>query len=447
MNRDRDRDPGVASLVRLVLAISLASTWLTGTEAGLQDSQAGTPSGLSVGSAPTVRQAKQGQAARRLIRIRVVQQSGKAMPGAKIHVGLWTKEPFAANRDFVCDAQGYAQVELPHSVDILRLWATADGYVPLFAHWESDELQGDGSRIPEEFTFKLQKGTVVGGLVKNEDGQPIAGAKVEVRLPFGAQQRQDRTRFSTWLAEGEDARITDAQGRWTLDNVPAGDDVELTVRLSHPDYVSDYYWGLMQKHANVTTASLRRQEGTIVMARGIRVAGSVTDPAGKPVAGAIVVWGEDPYRVPGSQEVRTDERGAYRFPPLPPMPVTLTVIAQGWAPDLKKTTITSGNPPVDFQLKPGKTLRLRFVDDSGKPVPEVSVGIAGWRGGKSLYTHKHPNVLDTKIPAQADKNGVYEWTWAPPDQVEYSFGKQGYQFVRNQPYSADGVAHEVRLSR
>ena len=112
---------------------------------------------------------------------------------------------------------------------------------------------------------------------------------------------------------------------------------------------------------------------------------------------------------------------------------------------MKKTTVTFENPPVDFQLKPGKTLRLLFVDDSGKPVPEVGVVIAGWRDGKSLYNHKHPNVLGTRIPTKADKNGIYEWSWAPADQVEYAFGKGGYRDVWNEPYTADGTEHEVKL--
>ena len=126
--------------------------------------------------------------------------------------------------------------------------------------------------------------------------------------------------------------------------------------------------------------------------------------------------------------------------------MTVTVTAEGLFADLKKTTITVENPPVDSQLTSGKTLRLRFVDESGKPVPEVFVGIEGWRGGKSLYNHKHPNVVDTQVPTQADKNGVYEWTWAPGDQVEYSFGKEGYQGLRAEPYTADGTEHEIRLS-
>ena len=35
--------------------------------------------------------------------------------------------------------------------------------------------------LPDEFTFSMKKGTVIGGFVKNDDDQPISGAKVLVR--------------------------------------------------------------------------------------------------------------------------------------------------------------------------------------------------------------------------------------------------------------------------
>ena len=87
----------------------------------------------------------------------------------------------------------------------------------------------------------------------------------------------------------------------------------------------------------------------------------------------------EPYLQERSGEVRSDAKGVYRLPPLPPARLTVTVIAQHWAPALRKIEITPDNPAVDFRLQPGKTLRLRFVDDSGKPVPEVYVGIEAAR--------------------------------------------------------------------
>ena len=52
--------------------------------------------------------------------------------------------------------------------------------------------------------------------------------------------------------------------------------------------------------------ALRSRKATIIMRGGLVATGTVTDPQGKPVAGAVVVRGDDPYFEVGSQEVRTD---------------------------------------------------------------------------------------------------------------------------------------------
>ena len=105
-----------------------------------------------------------------------------------------------------------------------------------------------------------------------------------------------------WLSEGEDAVKTDADGKWAITNVPA-DPVEVSLLLTHADYVSDAGWGGLQKEQGITTA-LRFRDGTatIVMHRGIAVTVPVTDPEGKPVPEAMIVWGDDPYFEWGSQK-------------------------------------------------------------------------------------------------------------------------------------------------
>jgi hypothetical protein len=72
--------------------------------------------------------------------------------------------------------------------------------------------------------------------------------------------------------------ITDAHGRWQLDNVPPDKvlvfdpplaqnrlDLRIALRLSHLDYVNDKVWGGLQQEQGVTHESLRDQTATIVM--------------------------------------------------------------------------------------------------------------------------------------------------------------------------------------
>ena len=368
---------------------------------------------------------------KRSLLIHVLGPDGQPMAGVKVHRGIWTRKDFKdLNRNYVSDDLGQVRMELPEGIYIFRLWARARGFVPLFAHWEEEEKPEES--LPAEFTFRLQKGTSIGGVVHNQDGQPIKGVSVDVKLQSGGQ-RDGRTGPDGWLSEGE-TPVTDAEGRWTLDNVPASLNLDLRLKLSHPDYISDANWGASQEAQGVDLKALRRREATIIMRGGLVARGTVTDPQGKPIAGAVVVRGDDPYFEVGSQEVRTDDQGRYQFPPLPAGAINITVMAPGWMPAIRKVEIKQGMPSFDFRLEPGKELRIRFVDTAGKPVPGVLVMIDKWRGGESLYNHRHPNVLDTHIPVQADQDGLYRWTWAPDDPVAYVFEKEGF------------VRHEVTLS-
>lgn len=382
----------------------------------------------------------------RTMQVAVVDANDKPIANAEIHVSVWTKEPFKANRDFVCDANGKAKFDLPNEIQILRLWARKEGHVALFAQWWP-EHEAAPRPIPEQFTFRLERGTRISGLVKTEDGKPIAGAKVEVRL---MDRRAELVSIepipNTWLSEGDEAVKTDRAGRWSLENVPAGD-VEVSLLFSHPEYVSDVKWGGLQNEQGVRSQSLRAGDAAVVMYRGIAVSGTVTNAQGEAVRDAIVVWGNDPYLQWGSQEVRTDEMGKYRLPPRHAGEgLTVTAIAVGYAPQQEKIAVPT-QTVVDFQLAAGKTLQIHFVDDTGAAVPGVGVSLEGWKGNKALYNYKHPNVLDTKIPRQANGEGLFEWTWAPSDAVSYTFYKEGFREVRGKFLTADQGPFAIKLER
>ena len=120
------------------------------------------------------------------------------------------------------------------------------------------------------------------------------------------------------------------------------------------------------------------------------------------------------------------------MPALAPGTTSLTVIAAGWAPQLRKVDLRDGLRPQDFRLTPGKPIRLRIVDAAGKPVPKASVFLKEWKGSKSIYSGhnpNHPKVPDTGIPRRADADGVWEWTAAPDDPVKVAVYGQGLASV------------------
>ena len=290
--------------------------------------------------APAQQQPAPAPQEKRSMLVHVLGPDGQPMAGVKIHRSVWTRKRIPnANVKYVSDENGEARVDLPDGIDIFRLWARAKGYVPLFAHWEEEDVPERS--LPAEYTLRLQQGTVIGGIVRNSDGQPIKGVSVDVMLNRGGQV-EGRTGPDMWLSEDE-TPVTDADGRWSLNNIPPSLNLDLRLKLSHPDYVSDRQWGESQDLQGVDLKALRSRKATITMRGGLMVTGTVTDPQGKPVVGAVVVRGDDPYLEVGSQEVRTDEHGRYQFPPLPAGSVTVTVIAQGWMPALRKVEVRSGH--------------------------------------------------------------------------------------------------------
>jgi beta-lactamase regulating signal transducer with metallopeptidase domain/thiol-disulfide isomerase/thioredoxin/uncharacterized GH25 family protein len=399
---------------------------------------AGREASLPIAPAEARPEAKQ----QRTMLVRVLAPDGQPMAGVKVRRGIWMQKG-TRRGDYVTDERGEVQMELPEDLHIVRLWARARHHVPLFAHWEEEDIPEKS--LPAEFTFKLSKGTVIGGIVRTSTGQPIEGVAVDVMLSSGGQI-EGRTGPDMWLSEGE-TPITDENGRWSLDNIPPSLSLDLRLKLSHADYVSDRAWGELQEAQGIDLKALRSRKAVMVMQGGLIATGTVTDPYGKAVAGAVVVRGDNPYFEVGSQEVRTDDQGLYRFPPLPSGKLTITVVAPGWMPALKKVEIRPGMPPFDFRLERGKDLRIRFVDSAGQPVSGVGVGIDKWRGGKSLYNHRHPNVINTQVPDQADEHGVYRWTWAPDDAVSYVFWKQGFARQDDVTLTAQDGEQTVTLAR
>jgi thiol-disulfide isomerase/thioredoxin len=155
--------------------------------------------------------------------------------------------------------------------------------------------------------------------------------------------------------------------------------------------------------------------------RGVICRGRVTDPAGNPVKVAIVIHGNDPYGGRETSKFPTDADGRFRLPALPPGLTRLTVIAAGFAPQMRTVDLRAEPPEEDFRLDAGKPVRLKFVDAAGKPVPNAYVHLDEWKGSRSInssHDPNHPKVPDSGIPKKADADGVWEWKHAPTDPVK-----------------------------
>ncbi|MDY3560873.1 sigma-70 family RNA polymerase sigma factor [Gemmata sp. JC673] len=356
------------------------------------------------------------------MRVVVLDSTGKPLPGANVHAGIWTdEEGFPANRDIETDAAGAARVPLPKTFTILRLWAGKKSFATLFANWERSEL-ASGKGVPAEYTFRLESAVTAGGRIVDEKGKPVTGARVEVRLenalkPAGSD---GRVRYNGWIAESNDAPTTDTDGRWRVDGVPDHPEVELSLLATHPDFATDK-WERSAKSAGITLAALRNGTAALALKAGVRVRGTVTAPDGKPIKDALVIHGDAPSSGRVTSTFATGTDGTFRLPALAPGKTSLTVIAPGWAPQLRTVELKADMPAQDFRMAAGKSIRLRVVDEAGKPVPRAYVTLHEWKGSESIYSEhntNYPKVPGTGIPRRTDANGVWEWRSAPDEPVK-----------------------------
>ncbi len=83
--------------------------------------------------------------------------------------------------------------------------------------------------------------------------------------------------------------------------------------------------------------------------------------------------------------------------------------AKGCAAQLRELELGTLEASVDFQLKPGKTLRLRVLDEAGRPVPKAQVSLWGEFGFDAFEVDQ--------APLKTDLDGAWEWHHLPGERM------------------------------
>jgi hypothetical protein len=351
----------------------------------------------------------------RVLELRVVnERSREAIAGADLEIWL-----SGARKKDVTDEQGRCRVE--HSGEIsqnLIIRASKAGFVPVSVAWPPGVPR---IPIPDSYTLALEPGTSIGGIIQDEDGKPIAGARVELLVSIGGELKSVSIRDQQYK--------TDAAGRWRCDTVPAKLD-DVSIRLEHPDYVSDDMFGRTPKPP---MEKLRDMTGVMVMKKGVALAGRVLDTKGRSIEGASVMQGSMRLgtHYPGT---RTDQEGRFQFRHVRPGTTILTIQAAGYSPGLEQLVVQKEGEPVEFRLARGRTLRGQVVDQAGQPIPGASVAVEGWRGYRSLQWR-----VDT------DAQGQFRWDEAPADEVLIDVVKQHYMNIRRHPMTASDQKYTITM--
>ena len=124
----------------------------------------------------------------------------------------------------------------------------------------------------------------------------------------------------------------------------------------------------------------------------------------------------------------TDENGRYRLPPSEPGEYVLAVVADGFAPNSRKVSLTEEQRDFDLQLQQAEPIRIRIVDQDGNPIPEATVN---WGLDREILfldnTHGAQPGNDRNLTADAE--GKWSRLWIPGDYVDFTIEKDGYESV------------------
>ena len=368
----------------------------------------------------------------RKMRIRVLDDKGDPLANATVGRSVWEIKHTGKfpHKEYQTDERGEVDIEMPQQIRILRLWPSKPKYVGQFLNF-AQGTHRNGELIPDSYEFRLQPGKRLSGYVVDTNGDPIVGAKVDVSVANngfrGPEGLNPKPKVNTWIAEDEDAAVTNELGEWEVLNAPTirkPDDYEFKLLITHAEFAGDTQRGERQKEQGVTTAQLRDGTAKIVLDRGLKIQGTVRGPSGEPITKGLVVWSSEPYLSDGVNEAPIDAMGRYQSLPLSPGKYPVTVIAPGYAPQQIEIKLDPSSSDLDFELEKGNRIELQFVDKAGAPIPKVEVNVGEWRGTNAIYNERHSDVPNSGIPRKADGKGRYIWEWGPEDAVTYQiFGK------------------------
>jgi peroxiredoxin len=177
------------------------------------------------------------------------------------------------------------------------------------------------------------------------------------------------------------------------------------------------------------TAATSSPQPRVARSASNTVAGVVTTPDGKPVAGARVAWVVRGDREPREQaSLTTDTAGHFQIPSAPPPSPDsrpqLVVEAAGWG--LTFQDVPDGGAPVTLTLRPATELHATFTDASGRPVPGVRV-FPRFFFGQGLPFFDPPPALRDRIARRTDSQGRVVMAGLPQGlQMRFDVGDERF---------------------
>jgi protocatechuate 3,4-dioxygenase beta subunit len=359
-------------------------------------------------------------------------ESGKPVPGVKIRVsGSETGGSFRAP-ETVTDSKGECVVQHPGETTTSMAVSTfGDGVPEKTIRWQ---MSRTGEPIPAEYTFRVTKAVTMGGLVQDETGQPVGGAK----LSLGQFTTSADANAMERVALGLTTPTTDEKGRWEFRSLPANFG-NFSVTVSHPEYAEARFLsdGVDRNYVGekISLRSLLETNAVLKVRKGLSISGRVLNTNGEPLSSAKVLLGDSRF---GSKPnlTRTDERGEFKLTGASAGTTYLTVQASGHAPDMRQVTVSPNMQPFEIKLPRENIFKARVVDEFDAPVRSARITVDMWQNRQTI-----------DLSGTTDSRGRVTIRSAPRDGMMGSINKSGFMYLNNAVFVADGEEHTFTLRR
>ncbi len=333
---------------------------------------------------------------------RVVSWStSRPIPGAELIFGSGGKDvSVRAGADGAFSLQAGASGPLRLQV------VSADGYLPFAPAWGTSpiELVSRPQVRLRDLVIYLTPAIDYEGHVEDAEGKPAPGAQVRLLGTRAGEQA---------LLPIRDLFVADDRGRFSF-RAPDEAVLEAHVPGAPPGRAR------VDRKVQLTHQLVLRL-GTPRQTRSGRIAGRVTDPAGKPVAQALVaaepLGGDEPDAWPDTRvQVETDGEGRFALEGLSGADYAVVVNRAGLAPAVAPRVAVGSD--LSLTLGGGSALSGSVKDGTGRPVPAFAV---------QIYRRLGPLRLEPLVgKAIADAQGAFELTGLPAGPVHVMLVAYGY---------------------
>ncbi len=271
-------------------------------------------------------------------------------------------------------------------------------------------------------TIHLRTGRSWSGLVRDIADQPVAGVAIELTrwtAPLSGDARTldddetapDRAAFEALVGAWKMSAVTDAQGRWQLDDLPLRADANLA--LDDARFVKKSY-DLRIAEADAPPLFVRA---------GATVTGVLVRPDGAPIADTIVSAGRGGYGSTRS-DTRTDAQGRFALAGVEPGEVSLQFGSYSWASDanrkadylvpaLQKVRAVAGETTDvgTWKAVAGLTVTAQIVDEATKkPVEGARLNL--WSSGALMVSDKQGALSGRALPEALRQGGTIGGVYA-----------------------------------